>query len=297
MRTYVALDLETTGLDPERDAVIEIGAVRVQGARVESEWGSLVNPGRPLPPFITQLTGISDEMLANAPRVNRVVPELAEFVGDLPILGHNVGFDLSFLKRFGLFGLNDAIDTYDLASVLLPAAGRYRLASLANSLNVPVPQSHRALDDAHTTHQVFVKLQERVRDLPMALVEEIVRLGAEVDWGGGGIFDGVLRVDMQAESVAVELERLVQVVDGDANVVDLLDQGLAHGLAGHARGDGAAGALLGLPLPHLGGMLLEVVDGGGVDNAPGCLPLGEAVLGESAHGPRRAADAGGRRLQ
>ena len=193
MRTYVALDLETTGLDPERDAVIEIGAVRVQGARVESEWGSLVNPGRPLPPFITQLTGISDEMLANAPRVNRVVPELAEFVGDLPILGHNVGFDLSFLKRFGLFGLNDAIDTYDLASVLLPAAGRYRLASLANSLNVPVPQSHRALDDAHTTHQVFVKLQERVRDLPMALVEEIVRLGAEVDWGGGGIFDGVLR--------------------------------------------------------------------------------------------------------
>jgi len=197
MRTYIALDLETTGLDPDRDAVIEIGVVRFQGSRVESEWASLVNPGRPLPPFITQLTGISDDMLAKAPRIKRVIADLAEFVGDLPILGHNIAFDLSFMRRVGLFGLNQAIDTYDLASVLLPDAGRYRLASLASSLGIPVPQSHRALDDAHTTRQIFLRLHERVEELPLAVIEEIVELGSEIDWGGAGIFDTVLaeRID------------------------------------------------------------------------------------------------------
>lgn len=192
MRTYIALDLETTGLDPDRDAVIEIGAVRFQGARVESEWTSLVNPGRPLPQFITQLTGINDDMLANAPRITRLIPDLAEFVGDLPILGHNIAFDLSFMQRLGLFELNEAIDTYDLASVLLPDAGRYRLASLASGLGIPVPQSHRALDDAHTTRQIFLSLHRLAEDLPLAVVHEIVELGAEIDWGGAGIFDSVL---------------------------------------------------------------------------------------------------------
>jgi ATP-dependent DNA helicase DinG len=192
MRTYIALDLETTGLDPDRDAVIEIGAVRFQDARVESEWASLVNPGRPLPPFITQLTGITDDMLANAPRIQRVVSDLAEFVGDDPILGHNIAFDVSFMRRLGLFELNETIDTYDLASVLLPDAGRYRLASLASSLGVPVPQSHRALDDAHTTRQIFLRLHDLAEELPLAVVHEIVELGADIDWGGAGIFDAVL---------------------------------------------------------------------------------------------------------
>jgi ATP-dependent DNA helicase DinG len=192
MRTYIALDLETTGLDPDRDAVIEIGAVRFQGARVESEWTSLVNPGRPLSAFITQLTGISDDMLANAPRVKRVAPELADFVGEYPILGHNIAFDLSFMKRLGLFEFNEAIDTYDLASVLMPDAGRYRLASLASILGVPVPQSHRALDDAHTTRQIFLRLHDLANELPLGVVREIVELGAEIDWGGAGIFDTVL---------------------------------------------------------------------------------------------------------
>ena len=79
MSSIVALDIETTGLDPRGDAIIEIGAVRFSGARVEDEWTTLINPGRPIPGFITQLTGISNEMVRNAPPVKAVIQELADF--------------------------------------------------------------------------------------------------------------------------------------------------------------------------------------------------------------------------
>src|SRR3972149_3823350 len=155
MKPIVALDLETTGLDPAPATVIETGAVRFHGPRVEAEWSSLVNPGRPLPPYITQLTGITDAMLSSAPRLSRVLPELIEFVADLPLLGHNVGFDLRFLDRYTPFRQNQSMDTYDLASVILPTAGRYRLASLAQALGVVPRTVHRALEEARTTPHNF----------------------------------------------------------------------------------------------------------------------------------------------
>jgi ATP-dependent DNA helicase DinG len=189
MRTLIAFDLETTGLDPDRDAVIEIGAIRFRGNRVEAEWSSLVNPGRPLDPFITQLTGISDAMLARAPRLADVLPELEAFTADLPILGHNVAFDLAFMQNKGLFAANEALDTYDLASVLLPTAGRYNLAALATSLGIPPIGSHRALDDARTTRGVFLRLYEHAVELPLEILAEISRHGSDVQWGAGWVFD------------------------------------------------------------------------------------------------------------
>jgi len=192
MQSIVALDLETTGLDPTRDAVIEIGAVRFQGSRVEDTWQSLINPGRPVPPFVKQLTGIDDTMLVNAPRFTSVLSELQDFVGDLPILGHNVGFDLSFLLQQGLFQNNQPIDTYDLASVLIPSAGRYRLDALASSLGVIPQQRHRALEDAQTTHQVYLRLIQLVQELPESLLEEIVRHGEDIEWGASWVFDEVI---------------------------------------------------------------------------------------------------------
>ena len=107
MTSIVALDIETTGLDAQTDAIIEIGAVRFNGKRIEGEWTSLINPGRKIPPFITQLTGITDQMILEAPPIRAVIAELRDFVGELPILGHNIGFDLSFLRRHGIFKTND----------------------------------------------------------------------------------------------------------------------------------------------------------------------------------------------
>lgn len=197
MQTIIALDLETTGLDPDRDAVIEIGIVRFQDSRIEDTWQCLINPGRPVPPFITQLTGIDDAMLANAPRFTQILEELQERIGDYPILGHNVGFDISFLQKRGVFHNNQLIDTYDLASVLLPDAGRYRLDSLASALGVIPQQRHRALDDARTTHQVFLRLCNKVQQMPYSLLKEIVDLGENIDWGAGWVFEEM--IDDRAE--------------------------------------------------------------------------------------------------
>ena len=119
MEFIVALDIETTGLSSENDAITEIGAVRFSGRRVESEWSTLINPGRRIPAEIIQLTGITDAMVQNAPMIRDVLEDLDHFVGDAPILGHNVRFDLSFLSKQGLFRHNEPLDTYDMAAILL----------------------------------------------------------------------------------------------------------------------------------------------------------------------------------
>src|SRR3989304_8469983 len=103
MTSIVAWDTETTGLDENRDAIIEIGAVRFNGRRIENEFSTLVNPNRHIPEFITGLTGIDDAMVRQAPRLRDIAHELEAFVGDAPILGHNVRFDLGFLQKAGLF--------------------------------------------------------------------------------------------------------------------------------------------------------------------------------------------------
>ncbi len=183
MDSIVALDIETTGLDPEKDAIIEIGAVRFSPRRVEDEWSSLINPGRPIPPFITQLTGINDQMVREAPSLRAVLAQLKEFIGDAPVLGHNVRFDLSFLRRNKILLLNEVLDTYDLAGVLLPTAGRYNLGALAQILNVPLPATHRALDDARVTRVVYQRLYEQALQMPLHLLAEIVRLSESLEWG------------------------------------------------------------------------------------------------------------------
>ena len=120
MPSIVTLDIETTGLDSSSDSIIEIGALRFNGNRVEDEWTTLINPNRHIPEFISNLTGISDGMVRQAPLIRDVLDELANFISDCPILGHNIRFDLSFFQKFQLFTLNERIDTYEIASILLP---------------------------------------------------------------------------------------------------------------------------------------------------------------------------------
>ena len=154
MDTIVALDIETTGLDPAKDTIIDIGAVRFNDRRVEDEWSTLIHPGRRIPPFITQLTGITDQMILNAPSLQDMQSDFADFVGDSPIVGHNIKFDVSFLRRGGILKVNQLVDTYELAAVLLPSASRYNLSALTQALGVPFPATHRALNDARATRGI-----------------------------------------------------------------------------------------------------------------------------------------------
>jgi DNA polymerase-3 subunit epsilon/ATP-dependent DNA helicase DinG len=193
MPSIVALDIESTGIDSQKDAIIEIGAVRFDGHRIEGEWHSLINPGRRIPPFITQLTGISDNMVRQAPGMREVAESLASFVGEAPILGQRIAFDLGFLRRHNLFRYNDSIDTYDIAAVLMPGAGRYNLGALGQQLNVAHPATHRALDDAKVTQAVYAKLYERMLEMPLELLAEIARLAESQAWGGELAFRYALR--------------------------------------------------------------------------------------------------------
>ena len=167
MTTIVSLDIETTGLDEDRDAIIEIAAVRFNGKRKEDEFNTLINPGRQIPDFITGLTGIDNAMVRQAPRVQDIAHELISFVGDAPILGHNVKFDVGFLRKKGMFEYQQTIDTLELASVLLPTATRYNLGALGKQLGIPLPATHRALDDALVTHACYIKLFEFAHELPL----------------------------------------------------------------------------------------------------------------------------------
>ncbi len=193
MLSLVALDIETTGLDHQTDSIIEIGAIRFSARRVDGEWSTLVNPGRRIPPFITQLTGITDQMVIEAPPIRAVVADLSDFVGDAVVLGHNVGFDLSFLRKQGILRQNDSIDTYEMASVLMPNAGRYNLSALGQALGVPLSATHRALDDARVTRAIFLRLYEMALEMPLQLLAEIVRFSETTEWGGYRAFYEALR--------------------------------------------------------------------------------------------------------
>jgi ATP-dependent DNA helicase DinG len=193
MQSIVAIDIETTGLNENRDAIIEIGAVKFKGHRVEDEWSSLINPNKHIPEFVTGLTGISDAEVRNAPHLVDVAHLLEEFVGDAPVVGHNVRFDLGFLQKSGLLPYNEVIDTYELASVLMPRASRYNLGSLGKQLGILLPATHRALDDARVTMAAFNRLFEMARELPLELVDEILRLSEPLAWDAGWLFQEVIR--------------------------------------------------------------------------------------------------------
>ncbi|MGE5596220.1 MAG: helicase C-terminal domain-containing protein [Hyphomicrobiales bacterium] len=161
-RTYVALDLETTGLDPENDRVTEIGALRFteDGDELET-FETLVNPGRPIPPFVEQLTGVTNEAVANAPKLECVADRFREFVGNATVVGQNVGFDLAHLRRRGIALDVPAVDTAELSRLLMPMAGSRGLMDLAAGLGVAAGVHHRALPDARTAAGIFVALRRR----------------------------------------------------------------------------------------------------------------------------------------
>ncbi len=185
MPVYVSLDLETSGVDPVKDAIIEIGAVKFNEDGVIEEFATLVNPDRPLDPHIRDLTGISDEDLAAAPDLRQVKAALEAFLHDVPLVGHNVtGFDALFLANNGIRFGSPILDTYELATTFLPANGEYSLRALAQRFGIENPRPHRALPDAVTTMDVFRGLLKHVSGLPSSVLSGAERWLERSDWAG-----------------------------------------------------------------------------------------------------------------
>ncbi len=186
--TYVALDLETTGLNPEKDAIIEVGAVKYRDGEPVEEFSTLINPGRPIPYEITLITGITDRDVSAAPSFDRIVGPLMRFVGQHPVVGHNIGFDLGFLRIQGVLSENVGLDTWELATILLPALPGYSLGALAARFGIASPSQHRALDDAQATARLFELLCDEIRRLPRPVLMEINRLAAGGAWPLATVF-------------------------------------------------------------------------------------------------------------
>lgn len=165
--SYVCIDLETTGLNPKRDRIIEIGAVKfVDGEKTES-FSTFVNPARKLDQTIIDLTGIRDEELADAPYIDSILPRLLDFLGELPLLGHSILFDYSFIKKAAVDNKlsfeKSGIDTLKIARKFLDKLEHRNLDYLCNYYKIP-HNAHRAFADAEATAELYRKLVDNFYD-------------------------------------------------------------------------------------------------------------------------------------
>jgi DNA polymerase III epsilon subunit family exonuclease len=178
----VAIDLETTGLYYEQDVIIEVGAVKFAGNEVLDTFASLVSINMTLPYRIQRLTGIRPDQLRSAPNLSSIHPQLRAFLGEAPLVGHNVAFDVAFLQKVGLAHRNPLIDTWEMASLLMPSQPSYTLGALGEALDIHADVHHRALADAQLTRELFLHLLQRIESLDPSLTRALFELPAAPDW-------------------------------------------------------------------------------------------------------------------
>ena len=166
--SYVVVDLETTGLQPAKDRILEIGAVKVENGEVKDTFCTFINPRMAIPPFIQALTGITQDMVENAPTAEQAFYEFLDFCGDRDLMGHNLMFDYSFLKHqaanLKLSFEKRGIDTLKIARSVLPELESRSLTSLCEYFQINREQAHRAFHDALATHEVYEQLKKRARE-------------------------------------------------------------------------------------------------------------------------------------
>ncbi len=166
--SFVVFDIETTGLSNEKNNITEIGAVKVEGGRVTEKWSTFVNPMEKIPANIVELTGITDEMVAKAPRIEEVLGDFLEFCRGSVMVAHNAAFDVGFIKkacsRHNFTFDYTWLDTLQLARCLYPELANHKLNNLSKHLNVLLENHHRAVDDAKATADIYVKMLEDLED-------------------------------------------------------------------------------------------------------------------------------------
>ncbi len=166
--TYVVFDIETTGFSAIYDKIIEIGAVKVEKGNITDTFSVFVNPERPIPFRIEQLTGINDSMVIDAETIEQVLPKFLEFSEGCVMVAHNAEFDMSFImnnaERMGIHREFTYADTVTLARALIPNIGKYKLDNVAKALGVSLEHHHRAVDDAGCTARIFEKFIEMLKE-------------------------------------------------------------------------------------------------------------------------------------
>ncbi|KKQ67633.1 MAG: polymerase III subunit epsilon, DNA polymerase III subunit epsilon protein [Candidatus Peregrinibacteria bacterium GW2011_GWF2_38_29] len=183
---FIAIDLETTGLDVVADQIIEIGAVKFDKSGIKEEFQTLVNPNIQIPPEVTRITGISNSDLENAPQAHHVTEKLKVFIGDLPFVVHNADFDITILRRAIFEFPNEYFDTITFSQILLPRMRSYSLETLSRTFKLTHEEKHRALSDAKATAALFNMLLGKIKELDPQTLEKIQNLKS--NWNGKRLF-------------------------------------------------------------------------------------------------------------
>lgn len=182
---YVVFDIETTGLSPKEDAITEIGAIKIENGVIVDEYNQLINPEKPIPKKIMELTGITDEMVQDQPKIDSVLPKFKEFIEDSVLVAHNASFDTGFLRE--QFLNNNMtfdypiLDTLELTRALFPNLTNHRLNTIAKYLNVSLINHHRAVDDAKATAEIFLKCMTILEENNIKDFKSLNKLNSNLD--------------------------------------------------------------------------------------------------------------------
>jgi ATP-dependent DNA helicase DinG len=211
LNRLLVVDFETTGSHPRQgDSIIQIGAVAIDDGQITDSFSTLVNPGQPIPPFITQLTGISDEAVADAPSLEEVFPRLLRMLDGRAFVAHNASFDLQFLQEAllsqGYYTFDGyVLDTVELSRFLLPMQNSYRLGELASELDFEHDRPHQADSDALATAQLYLHLLDILDSMPLVTIQRLQMLVSS------------FRSDIEVLLRHVEMEKLAELPDLEAS--------------------------------------------------------------------------------
>lgn len=205
-RIYIAIDIESTGVEADTGEIIEVAALRFRlekggQIRILEEWQTMVRPQNPIPYKITNLTGIRQSDVENAPSFNQIRERLRQFLGNYPIIGHSVESDVGFLRRHQFEVQNPTLDTYELATLVMPQQGNYSLKAIAEVLGAGASEAHRALADARMTMEAFAALVWRIEQLPPDILAEVDRIATQLlgDWSLHRLFQDAREVQKEEE--------------------------------------------------------------------------------------------------
>ena len=182
---FVVFDIETMGLNAYSNEIIEIGAVKIKAGRIIDRYSQLFNPGKPIPYKITEITGITDQLVANEPKIDQVIGKFVDFIGDAVLVAHNAPFDMGFIKRdikkyLNIDLENSVIDTLQMARDLFPDLKKYGLGDLNKVLGLALENHHRAVDDSQATANMFNIFLEKYKERGIEYLKDINK-GFEVN--------------------------------------------------------------------------------------------------------------------
>lgn len=162
---FVAIDVETTGLSPEANELIEVSAIKYQGGKKVDTFCTLIKPKQRIPSRITDITGITNKMVENSPQVEEIMPRLIQFIGNYPIVAHNANFDYKFIQNYSnnSFSKNKVIDTVAISRRMYPNLPNHRLGTIAKQIGIKEDGFHRAEFDCECCAKIFIKSLQEVK--------------------------------------------------------------------------------------------------------------------------------------